>query len=119
MLKIPYGRADFGAMRRDNCFYMDRTNYIEQLETYAPVYTMFLRPRRFGKSLFISILEHYYDFQKANDFQQLFGNLNIGQNPTPLHRTYTILNIFNFAICFLLRSALNDRLVQWFWHSTG
>jgi Predicted AAA-ATPase/PD-(D/E)XK nuclease superfamily len=96
MLKIPYGRADFGAIRREHCFYIDRTNYIEQLEAYAPVYTMFLRPRRFGKSLFISILEHYYDFQKANDFQQLFGNLNIGQNPTSLANQFMILR-FDFS----------------------
>jgi Predicted AAA-ATPase len=96
MLKIPYGRADFEAMRLDNCFYMDRTNYIEQLETYAAVYTMFLRPRRFGKSLFISLLEHYYDSQKTGDFQKLFGGLYIGQNPTPLANQFRIMR-FDFS----------------------
>jgi hypothetical protein len=55
MIKLPYARADFGPMRHEKCFYVDRTSYLEQLEVYAPVYTMFLRPRRFGKSLWISI----------------------------------------------------------------
>jgi hypothetical protein len=68
MIKLPYARADFGLMMREKCFYVDRTNYLEQLEVYAPVYTMFLRPRRFGKSLWISLLEHYYDVNKAAEF---------------------------------------------------
>jgi hypothetical protein len=96
MLKIPYGRAAFDALRRDQCFYIDRTNYIELLETYASVYTMFLRPRRFGKSLFISLLEHYYDVQKAGDFPLLFGDLHVGRNPTPLANQFLILR-FDFS----------------------
>jgi Predicted AAA-ATPase len=96
MIKLPYARADFGPMRREKCFYVDRTAYLEQLEVYAPVYTMFLRPRRFGKSLWISILEHYYDVNKVADFQLLFGDLHVGRNPTPLANQYRILR-FDFS----------------------
>jgi Predicted AAA-ATPase/PD-(D/E)XK nuclease superfamily len=96
MLKIPYGRADFEPMMREKCYYVDRTPFLEQLEIYAPVYTMFLRPRRFGKSLWISILEHYYDVNKAADFQLLFGHLHVGQHPTPLANQYRILR-FDFS----------------------
>jgi Predicted AAA-ATPase len=96
MIKIPYGRADFAAMRRENCFYIDRTNYIEQLETYASSYTMFLRPRRFGKSLFLSILEEYYDVNKTEQFQKNFGDLYIGKQPTTLANQFLIMP-FDFS----------------------
>jgi Predicted AAA-ATPase/PD-(D/E)XK nuclease superfamily len=96
MLKIPYALADYAELRADHCFFVDRTNYIEQLETYASRYTMFLRPRRFGKSLFISMLAHYYDVSKAADFQPLFGDLYIGKHPTPLANQYLIL-LFDFS----------------------
>jgi Predicted AAA-ATPase/PD-(D/E)XK nuclease superfamily len=96
MINLPYGRADFGPMRREKCFYIDRTSFLGALEVYAPVYTMFLRPRRFGKSLWISILEHYYDLNKASDFQMLFGDLYVGQNKTPLANQYLILR-FDFS----------------------
>jgi hypothetical protein len=96
MLKIPYGLADFARLRREKYFYVDRTDYIEQLETHATSYTMFLRPRRFGKSLIISILSHYYDVKKAADFPMLFGDLHIGKHPTPLANQYLILR-FDFS----------------------
>jgi Predicted AAA-ATPase/PD-(D/E)XK nuclease superfamily len=96
MLKIPYALSDYAALRADHCFFVDRTNYIEQLEVYATRYTMFLRPRRFGKSLFISILAHYYDVDKASDFQTLFGDLYIGKHPTRLANQYLILK-FDFS----------------------
>jgi hypothetical protein len=81
MIRIPNGLANFSEVRADNCFYLDRTHYIEQLETYASRFSTFLRPRRFGKSLFISILEHYYDVNKAAEFSLLFGDLYIGKHP--------------------------------------
>ncbi len=96
MLKIPYGLADFAAMRRDKCFYIDRTHYIEQLETYGSRYAMFLRPRRFGKSLFISLLEHYYDVNQAANFPLFFGDLHVGRHPTPLANQFLILQ-FDFS----------------------
>ncbi|MEY4934469.1 MAG: hypothetical protein RIS64_828 [Bacteroidota bacterium] len=96
MIKLPYARADFAPMRREKCYYVDRTSFLEQLEVYAPVYLMFLRPRRFGKSLWISILEQYYDMNKKADFQMLFGDLHIGQNKTALANQYMILR-FDFS----------------------
>jgi Predicted AAA-ATPase/PD-(D/E)XK nuclease superfamily len=96
MLKIPYALADFNRLRADNCFFVDRTNYIEALEIYGARYSMFLRPRRFGKSLIISILAHYYDMSKVADFQMLFGDLYIGRHPTPLANQFMILR-FDFS----------------------
>jgi hypothetical protein len=96
MIKLPYARADFGEMMREQCFYVDRTAFIERLEVHAPVYTMLLRPRRFGKSLWISILEHYYDVNQTAYFNILFGNLHIGQHKTPSANQYRILR-FDFS----------------------
>jgi len=90
-MKIPYGIFDFGKIRHNAYFYQDRTHLIPQLEA-AGEQLLFLRPRRFGKSLLISMLEHYYDVNKAGQFEALFGDLAIGQNPTPLHNRYCILH---------------------------
>ena len=75
-LKIPYGISNFGLLREKQYLYVDKTRYIEVLENYPP-YQFFIRPRRFGKSLFISLLEHYYDINKAADFDKLFGGTYI------------------------------------------
>ena len=96
MLKIPYGIADYARLRREQYFYVDRTKYIELLELHATSYVMFLRPRRFGKSLIISLLAHYYDVSQAANFQQLFGDLYIGKQPTPFANKYMIL-LFDFS----------------------
>jgi hypothetical protein len=90
-MKFPYGIADFGKIRQNGYFYQDRTHLIPQLET-AGEQLLFLRPRRFGKSLLLSMLEHYYDINQADSFESLFGELAIGQNPTPLHNQYLILH---------------------------
>jgi len=81
MKRIPYGISNFEILREEDYLYVDKTSYIELLDTYAP-YQFFIRPRRFGKSLFISMLENYYDINKENKFQELFGDLYIGKNPT-------------------------------------
>jgi hypothetical protein len=96
MVNIPYALAHFDTLRRDQCFYIDRTHFIELLEVHGTRYAMFLRPRRFGKSLWISILEHYYDVNKVDDFKLLFGDLNIGQNKTVLANQFMILR-FDFS----------------------
>jgi hypothetical protein len=96
MVNIPYALAHFDTLRRDQCFYIDRTHFIELLEVHGTRYAMFLRPRRFGKSLWISILEHYYDVNKVDDFQLLFGDLNIGRNKTVLANQFMILR-FDFS----------------------
>jgi len=96
MLKIPYGESDFEKLIVDNYFYQDRTVFIETLEKWPSLYPVFLRPRRFGKSLFISTLHHYYGLEHQLDFQQLFGHLYIGQHPTPLANAYLVLS-FEFS----------------------
>lgn len=89
MITIPYAIADFVEMRERGFYYVDKTMYIPELENYnAPV---FLRPRRFGKSLLISTLACYYDRTKAGRFEELFGGTWIGENPTPEHNRYMII----------------------------
>jgi hypothetical protein len=90
-MKFPYGLSDFAAIRQEGYFYQDRTDLIPQLEQ-AGRQLLFLRPRRFGKSLLLSMLENYYDVRRADQFESLFGTLAIGQNPTPLHNQYCILH---------------------------
>lgn len=77
-------------------FYQDRTHFIEKLERWPSNYPVFLRPRRFGKSLFVSTLHHYYGLEFKDDFKKLFGNLYIGQHPTPLANSYMVLS-FEFS----------------------
>ena len=96
MAKIPYGVSNFKKLRKDNYIYMDKTKYIEKLESYGEPYIFFLRPCRFGKSLFISTLEYYYDCNNQDDFNELFGNLYIGNNKTDLANNYYVLK-FNFS----------------------
>ena len=89
-MKFPYALNDFGTLIREGYFYQDRTDRIPQLED-AGRQLIFIRPRRFGKSLLLSMLEHYYDVNRADQFNTLFGHLAIGQNPTPLHNQYLIM----------------------------
>ncbi len=79
-----------------NGYYVDKTHFIEKLENVGADYLLFLRPRRFGKSLFISTLEYYYDINRADQFDELFGKLYIGKTPTPLKNSFPILK-FNFS----------------------
>ncbi len=91
-----YGSADFLGIREKRMYYVDKTGYIDQLENINSQFLIFLRPRRFGKSLWISTLEYYYGLQHQSKFEMLFGDLAIGQNPTPLANQYLILR-FNFS----------------------
>jgi len=90
MLKFPYGISDFYKVRTGGYVYIDRTDRIALVEE-AGDQLIFLRPRRFGKSLWLSTLENYYDVAKAGEFARLFGDLAIGRNPTPRHNRYFIL----------------------------
>lgn len=90
MLKFPYGISDFHHLVTDNYFYVDRTHHLRLIED-AGDQLLFLRPRRFGKSLLLSMLENYYDVAKAGEFEKLFGHLAIGANPTPKHNQYFVL----------------------------
>lgn len=92
-MRLPYGISDFRKMRTGNYVYLDKTYYIEKLENYGSEYLFFIRPRRFGKSLFLSMLAHYYDVMEYDSFESLFDGLYIGQNPTPLRNSYLILEL--------------------------
>ena len=89
-MKFPYGIADFYALITEGYFYADRTGHIASIEE-AGKHLLFLRPRRFGKSLILSMLENYYDVARADEFERLFGHLDIGQDPTPLHNQYFVM----------------------------
>ncbi len=90
MLKFPYGNANFYNIITENYFYIDRTDRIRNIEARSRA-LLFLRPRRFGKSLLLSMLENYYDVRRAAEFESLFGQLAIGQKPTPKHNQYFVL----------------------------
>ena len=96
MKKLPYGKSNYEELIKGKYEYVDKTKYIEKLENLYDKYIFFLRPRRFGKSLFTSVLENYYDINKKNEFKNLFGETYIGKNPTPLKNSYYILK-FNFS----------------------
>ena len=93
--RIPYGMQNFEDIIKEDCYYVDKTPFIELVEE-SNKYFFFIRPRRFGKSLTLSMLENYYDINKKDQFEELFGKLYIGQNPTPEHNTYLIIHL-NFA----------------------
>ena len=95
-LKMPYGISNYEELITENYYYVDKTKYIEKLENLPEKRIMFLRPRKFGKTLFTSVLENYYDKNKANKFENLYGNTYIGKNPTKLKNSYCILR-FNFS----------------------
>ena len=94
--RIPYGVADYGRMKRDNSYYVDKTHFIPLVET-SPYFLFFIRPRRFGKSLWLSVLQHYYDINKADKFKTLFGGTYIGQHPTEERNNYLVM-FLNFSL---------------------
>ncbi|MBN2783018.1 MAG: AAA family ATPase, partial [Campylobacterales bacterium] len=95
MTKLPYGLSDFKRVNQEGYFYVDKTNFIKDIECDAD-FLFFLRPRRFGKSLTISMLEAYYDRYYEKDFQDIFKNTYILNNPTPLKSSFCVLR-FDFS----------------------
>ena len=91
---ILYGVADYALLRQKNAWFVDRTAMIRDLENTA--YAVFLRPRRFGKSLLLSMLEYYYDVAFADRFDELFGGTDIGASPTDERGKYLVLT-FDFS----------------------
>ena len=79
--RIPYGIADYRQIREANCYYVDKTHFIPLIEA-APYYLFCIRPRRFGKTLWLSLLRHYYDISLKDEFDALFGDTYIGAHPT-------------------------------------
>ena len=90
--KLPYGVSDFEYVMRGNYYYVDKTMYIPLIED-QPNYLMFIRPRRFGKSLLLSMLKTYYDKAKKDQFEELFGSLWIGSHPTELMGRYQVMHL--------------------------
>lgn len=88
--RIPYGVSDYRRVIQENMYYVDKTAYIQLLESTADFMFM-IRPRRFGKSLFLSMMRYYYGVEYKDDFDRLFGQTWIGQHPTPTHNTYQLL----------------------------
>ena len=95
MKALPYGISDFPRIMRNDYYYVDKSRYIELLERQPP-YLFLIRPRRFGKSLFLAMLETYYSIDYADSFDELFGGLYAGQHPTKWHSQYMVLR-FNFS----------------------
>ena len=94
--RIPYGMMNFVDVRKDDCYFVDKTRFIPTMEQ-ANKFFFFIRPRRFGKSLTMSMLHHYYDVLAKDMFEELYGGLYIGQHPTPERNSYLIIQL-NFAV---------------------
>jgi hypothetical protein len=93
---LPYCISDFKHIMLNNYVYVDKTRFIEMLEKEANPSQFFIRPRKFGKSLFFTTLLYYYDINEAENFDAMFGNLYIGKNPTPKRNSYAIM-YFDFS----------------------
>ena len=96
--RIPYGEADFQRIRRNRWLYVDKTRFLRRLEEER--YVFLIRPRRFGKSLWVSLLENYYDRFWSGRFDATFAGTDVGRNPTGEQSRYVVLR-FDF-------SAVND-----------
>ncbi|MCP5496230.1 MAG: AAA family ATPase [Leptospiraceae bacterium] len=91
MLRIAYGEANFENLRKDKSFFVDKTHFIPLMEKYKKFF--FIRPRRFGKSLWISVLMAYYDINGNDKFDKLFDGLYIQKNPTEYKSSYLVLKL--------------------------
>ena len=93
---LPYGISNYVQVRREGWFLVDRTMYLERMER-AGNFLFLIRPRRFGKSLFLSMMESYYDIEAKDDFDALFGDTYVGSHPTPERNAYQVLSL-DFSI---------------------
>jgi hypothetical protein len=94
--RLPYGNSDFKNIIMEDYAYVDKTQYIEMLEQESNRNQFFIRPRKFGKSLFFTTLLYYYDLNEAENFDKLFGDLYIGKHPTPERNSYAVM-MFDFS----------------------
>ena len=94
--RIPYGMMNFVDVRKDDCYFVDKTRFIPTMEQ-ANKFFFFIRPRRFGKSLTMSMLQHYYDVLDKDKFDELYGDLYIGKHPTEERGSYLVIQL-NFAV---------------------
>jgi hypothetical protein len=95
-VKFPYGISNLEQVATGEYVFVDKTNFIEKIEQTGERFTAFLRPRRFGKSLFLSLLEYYYDINRKEKFDKIFSKSYIGQHPTPTANSFRILK-FDFS----------------------
>ena len=93
--RLPYGMMNFAVIRREDYYYVDKTRFIPMIEQ-ADRFFFFIRPRRFGKSLTLNVLQHYYDVRTRDKFNDLFGDLYIGKHPTANRNSYLVLYL-NFS----------------------
>ena len=107
---IPYGMADFRAIRREGFLYVDKTRFVRDLENERHVFL--LRPRRFGKTCWVSILEHYYDRTRKDGFEALFAGTSIGQEPTANRGRYAVLRL-NFSAFSKRLDTLEERFEEY------
>ena len=94
--KIPYGISDYEKIKKEQYIYVDKTRFIETLENLNTSYPVFLRPRRFGKSLLVSTLQYYYDRNSTDIFDELFGDTYIGKHKTKSANSYYVMR-FDFS----------------------
>ncbi len=94
-MNLPYAISDFARLRKDDFFYADKTRFIPMLEDKqrGRSYVLFLRPRRFGKTTLLSMLEHYYNIARKDQFDALFRGLHVGDHPTSERNRYLILKL--------------------------
>ncbi|MCP4115828.1 MAG: AAA family ATPase, partial [Desulfobacteraceae bacterium] len=105
-MKLPYGIADFPSLRRDGHVYIDRTAHIATFEELGRS-ILFVRPRRFGKSLWLQTLSAYYDLGRKDQHEELFGDLAAGREPSPLAHRFFILK-WNFSVIDPLGAGASD-----------
>ena len=108
---IPYGVADFNDFRVKNYYYIDKTRFIRNIEEKGN-FLFFIRPRRFGKSLFLGLLGDYYDITLEENFDYLFNGTNIHKNPTPEKNSYMVLK-FNFSLVYPNLSLIEKEFVYY------
>lgn len=96
MKKIPYGITDFETIRKEDYYYVDKTRFIEEMERVGS-YVFLMRPRRFGKSLFMDVLYDYYDINRASQFDEIYDGTYIHSHVTPEQGKYMVMK-FNFSI---------------------
>jgi len=116
--RVPYAVANYEEIVDDGYYFVDKTRFIRELEQYKiPV---FLRPRRFGKSLWCSVLECYYDINRKDRFETLFGHTDIGREPTPSRNSQMVMR-FDFSKIEVLpsysslRDKFNRECINSFW----
>ena len=90
--RIPYGISDFKQVRREKLYLVDKTMFFERMEN-AGNFLLLVRPRRFGKSLFLDMLETYYDINEKDNFQELFKGLYVAEHPTPEQCEFQVLHL--------------------------